>query len=237
MQPSPSRGIASPSAALLVLVDFPTVNVNRRRSPSGRREVLFVVVLFQNDPTLSSSVSLSDQHSHHHFTCPDLDLHLHLHCSLTMLASRSFNHRASASSASLIRRLPARCFSAQSQPDPSPPPPPPPPVPIAAAAGYRRRGLASGSLLQFLSSIALGSGLGIAYWRCTSEGDGLKPFVAFADSSATPAAESAVDDPRSRSLFRNLSLPGYSPKYLFGGTRFVNCWAPDGLSSRFEWNL
>ncbi|XP_030548386.1 calcium uptake protein, mitochondrial-like [Rhodamnia argentea] len=132
-----------------------------------------------------------------------------------MLASRSFKRRPPASSP-LIRRLSARRFSTQPQPDPSPPPPPP--VPIIAAADRRRAGLASGSLLQFLSSIALGSGLGVAYWHCASEGDGLKPFVAFADSSTTPAAESAVDDrrSRSRSLFRKLSFPDYSPKYLFG---------------------
>ncbi|KAI6680260.1 hypothetical protein NL676_034141 [Syzygium grande] len=143
-----------------------------------------------------------------------------------MLASRSFHHRARPSSpaaAALLRRLlSARSASAQ------PPPPPTIPTAVAAAAAAaeaeaeaddRRRGLASGTLLQLLSSVALGSGLGIAYWRCASEGgDGLKPLVAFADSSAAAAAaaESAVDDRRLPSLFRKLSLPDYSPKYLFG---------------------
>ncbi|XP_030452701.2 calcium uptake protein, mitochondrial [Syzygium oleosum] len=139
-----------------------------------------------------------------------------------MLASRSFHHRAPPSSpaaALLRRRLSARSASAQ-------PPPPPPTIPTAVAAAAaaeaeaddRRRGLASGTLLQLLSSVALGSGLGIAYWRCASEGGdgGLKPLVAFADSSAAAAAESAVDGRWSRSLFRKLSLPDYSPKYLFG---------------------
>ncbi|XP_039166020.1 calcium uptake protein, mitochondrial isoform X3 [Eucalyptus grandis] len=109
-----------------------------------------------------------------------------------MLASRSFRHRPPSSSAAAAA--------------------------AAAASGS--------SLLRLLSSVALGSGLGIAYWHCAPErdgggdGDGLKPFVAFADSpaaAAPPAAESAVGDCGSpRALFRKLSLPDYSPKYLFG---------------------
>ncbi|KAF8038500.1 hypothetical protein BT93_B1140 [Corymbia citriodora subsp. variegata] len=132
-----------------------------------------------------------------------------------MLASRSFKHRAPASSSAIIRRLSARCASAQSPPDPSPPPP----IPAVAAADRRRGFASSGSLLRLLSSVALGSGIGIAYWHCASEGDGLRPLVAFADSqaAATPAAESAVGDGGSpRALFRKLALPDYSPKYLFG---------------------
>lgn len=82
---------------------------------------------------------------------------------------------------------------------------------------------AFGSFLKWISSVAVGSGLGLLYWSSSSSiSDDFnsaffnKSFLSLSDWS-TATDEATVDGRRSSSLFQKLSLPGSSPKFLFGG--------------------
>ncbi|XVF35636.1 hypothetical protein REPUB_Repub18cG0163100 [Reevesia pubescens] len=75
----------------------------------------------------------------------------------------------------------------------------------------------AGSFLKWISGIAAGSSLGLAYWYSTSASDLSsaffnKPFFSFADWST----ETAESDDGSRNAFHKLALPDYNSKFIFG---------------------
>ncbi|KAK8991713.1 hypothetical protein V6N11_062711 [Hibiscus sabdariffa] len=74
------------------------------------------------------------------------------------------------------------------------------------------------SFLKWISTIAVGSSLGLVSWYSISASDSTsgffnKHFFSFADCSME-TAESAVDG--SKSAFRKLALPSYSSNFIFG---------------------
>lgn len=93
-----------------------------------------------------------------------------------------------------------------------------PPTSASSFDSNPREASALGNFLRWVSAVAAGSGLGLLCWSSSDYSSALfndKSLLSFGDLSSA----SVVDwGRRSRTLFRKLSLPETSPKFLFGGT-------------------
>lgn len=101
---------------------------------------------------------------------------------------------------------------------------------ISATAADSEGKRASSHLLEWISGVALGSGLGVLYWHSPSRSESTTSLLSFADWSAAPASEPTVDDRRLFNLFRKFSLPGNSSRFLFGGNNWNSQYAEFRLS-------